>query len=174
MANSFTIDYSSFIEWKNKLDVGRNTWIDEMKAAADEVGDLVLQDLATYPAQSSDLHLHGNSPAPFYSDAQRRHFFWLLMTGAITVPYARTGDLGKSWDVKKDITSAWIILSFRSSMEYADYLLNPDKRSEMFDNSDWPVYQEIIDKRKSEIENIFWDHMNRALERCGIQVSGTP
>lgn len=52
--------------------------------------DSVLKRTANYPDNR-------RAPQPFKSAKQRRFFFAALRSGQITVPYQRTGDLGRGW-----------------------------------------------------------------------------
>lgn len=49
--------------------------------------------LADYPPQVS-------RPQYFKTDKQRRYFFWALRKGKITVPYRRSGLLGRRWTTR--------------------------------------------------------------------------
>ena len=65
----------------------------ELKRGHAEAGAFAQAFLAKYPTQ------RGGFKAVFKSDRQRRFFFWALKSGAITVPYRRTGTLGRSWNM---------------------------------------------------------------------------
>lgn len=75
-------------------------------------------ELAKYPSPPS----RGTFRANFTSARQRRAFFALLRRGLITVPYRRTGTLGRSWTTS--ITDAGTRLSgvIGTALSYAKYV----------------------------------------------------
>jgi hypothetical protein len=64
---------------------------DLVQAAAKPAAEAVLSVAKPYPPAS-------RARQPFRSDKSRRFFFAALRSGAITVPYRRTGAMGNAWD----------------------------------------------------------------------------
>ena len=75
----------------------------QLQQAAQTIGVAVAEatrnEVAPYPGASRKRQ-------PFQSDKSRRYFFAALKSGAITVPYQRTGLIGRSWQVHPTATGA--------------------------------------------------------------------
>ncbi|KPJ95378.1 MAG: hypothetical protein AMJ53_02840 [Gammaproteobacteria bacterium SG8_11] len=61
----------------------------ELRQTMDQALYHIQDSVPSYPVAS-------RKPQPFKSDKQRRFFFWALRSGRISVPYRRTGTLGRS------------------------------------------------------------------------------
>jgi len=68
--------------------------VDAIEAGLAAVALEVQNELAPYPGQSGKAQ-------GFKSDKSRRFFFAALRKGQITVPYRRSGDLGRAWSIRK-------------------------------------------------------------------------
>lgn len=102
----------------------------EMKAKAGKAAALAVIEVAKpYPGQS-------HKRQPFTSAKQRRYFFAALKSGAITVPYRRTGALADAWDYSitgdgADVTNAH---------PHAAYTIAPGSK---YHKGTWPSEEKI-------------------------------
>lgn len=85
--------------------------------------DSVLKRTANYP----DNRRVGQ---PFKSDKQRRWFFAALRKGQISVPYQRTGTLGRGW--RYDAGASSVV----NTVPYAGQVMGDDQ-SDYFGNKGW-------------------------------------
>lgn len=81
---------------------------------------LVQNRIATYPTPPSGQHV------TFVSDRQRRGFFAKLRSGEITVPYRRTGTLGRRWTSKIDESGSSLVGVVGNNTEYAPWVQSVD------------------------------------------------
>ena len=58
-------------------------------------------------------------PFPWVSEKQRHYVMMMIRQGKITVPYPRTGKLGRGWDVGAEAPDRWHV---RSITPYATYV----------------------------------------------------
>ena len=87
--------------------------------------EAVLPKLAQYPPASGRRQ-------PFISDKSRKYFFAALRSGQITVPYRRSGDLGKpdNWTQTPGSDS----LTLTSTKSYSDLVRAKGKQAAYFKN----------------------------------------
>jgi hypothetical protein len=64
--------------------------------AVDGVSKYLLNVLRLYPPQKSVTRREAYGK-PFFTDKQRRWFFWALSTGELQIPYKRTQSLANNW-----------------------------------------------------------------------------
>jgi len=83
-----------------------------------EVSDYALDVLREYPPQKyvSRADAYGT---PFFTEKQRRFFFWALRSGAIDTPYNRTGTLADSWSARQAEGQVY----FENSAPHAPYVM---------------------------------------------------
>jgi hypothetical protein len=106
-------------------------------AIADEA---VLPEVAKYPTKVRKAQ-------PFTSAKQRRGFFARLRSGAITVPYQRTGNLGAS-GVKEPFQSG---LNVTFTAPYAEIVIG-EKQSKYFDY--WPNVTKVAEKIEGDTAEV--------------------
>lgn len=106
-------------------------------AVADEA---VLPEVAKYPTQE-------HRAQPFVSAQQRRGFFAKLRSGAITVPYQRTGNLGSSGR-KEPFQSG---LSVTWLAPYSEIVIG-EKQSKYFSN--WPNVVKVAEKIEGDTAEV--------------------
>ena len=102
----------------------------EMKAKAGRAAALAVLAVAKpYPGQS-------HKRQPFTSAKQRRYFFAALKSGAITVPYRRTGALQDAWDYSLTGDGADVT----NNHPHAAYTIAPQVK---FHKGNWPTEEKI-------------------------------
>ncbi len=107
------------------------------RAIADAVAtEAVIPEGAKYPAQS-------HRAQPFTSAVQRRAFFAKLRSGAISVPYRRTGTLGGS--ATKQPFQSGVAVTWTAP--YADIVIG-EKQAKYFGN--WPNVTKIAQRVESD------------------------
>ena len=97
--------------------------------------EVVLPKLAQYPPAS-------RAKQPFVSDKSRRYFFAALRSGALVVPYRRSGALGKpdNWSQ----TPSGDGLTLTSQMEYSDLVRSKGRQANYFRGT-WPTDVDIAE-----------------------------
>lgn len=123
---------------------------------ADAVADeAVIPEGAKYPAAQ-------HKPQPFVSAKQRRAFFAKLRSGAITVPYVRSGRLGGS--AQKQPFTNGVAVSWAAP--YSDIVIG-ERQGAYFDF--WPNVTKIAQKIESDTaELIATAQTIEALEKAGL------
>lgn len=111
--------------------------------AAQEVADYLMGDsrhgLKHYPPYKHVTRkaAYGRT---FFSDRQRRWFFWALGSGRLKLPYARTGALGEGWE---KIGDKWRPV-LRNKTPYAHHVMGDDRQSRMSAKIGWRTISENI------------------------------
>lgn len=95
--------------------------------------EVVLPKLAQYPPAS-------RKKQPFVSPQQRKYFFASLKSGALVVPYRRSGALGKpdNWSQ----VQAGGTLTLTSKQKYSDLVRTKSKQSK-YHQGTWPTTEMI-------------------------------
>lgn len=93
--------------------------------------------LAKYPPRSG-------KKMQWASDAQRRGFFARLRAGAITVPYQRTGDYGRSFQ-KQPISNG---IALVSGLAYAPYVRGPGQAA--YHKGNWTTLDELAQSLEAD------------------------
>ena len=89
--------------------------------------DDVLPLVARYPGAS-------HKPQPFKSSQQRRAFFAKLRSGAITVPYRRTGKLSGGWGISTTADGAEVA----NGVSYAAMVMGDKGEQAAYFKGTWP------------------------------------
>ena len=97
--------------------------------AARVAKEAVLPKLAQYPPAS-------RKKQPFVSSQQRKYFFASLKSGAIAVPYRRSGALGKPDNWAQ--VQAGNTLTLTSRQKYSDLVRTKGKQAKYFQGV-WPI-----------------------------------
>lgn len=93
--------------------------------------------LATYPAPRPQAQ-------PFKSEKQRRWFFWALDEGMITVPYHRTGLLGRAWQMRVENTGAQMIGVLSNPTPYGPFVQSPKQAA--YHAGNWQTTDDAVKK----------------------------
>lgn len=109
-------------------------------------------DLARYPRPPA----HTWGKWQFVSDKQRRWFFWALRNGQITVPYRRTGSLGRLWTTK--ITGVGMHMyghvGNALGQSYGRYVQDKPRQA-LIHQGRWSTVQDVAKKRIGAIKRLF-------------------
>lgn len=118
------------------------------------------------PRSISRKEAYGKS---FFSDKQRRYFFWALKEGLIQVPYTRTRNLQKGWQVMKFGTTDHIVVN---ETPYASQVQGSGMQSRMMGKIGWKDTDTIVDKKKDKIRNIAGQVLDKWLRKLGFSTYG--
>ncbi len=110
------------------------------KAITNKVADeIILPRLAKYPSPSG-------KKMQFVSERQRRFVMASIRSGAITVPYHRSGALGRSW-VKQPLNGGMAIIS---RLAYAPYVVG-DGEQAAYHRGTWDTLTAISEEIDDDV-----------------------
>lgn len=148
-----TIDTSDLERKLGGLDIGAMR-----QAIGVAVGESTKALIAPYPTAARKRQ-------PFKNNAQRRAFFAKLNKGAITVPYRRTGDLGRSWIVEPKGDGA----ELKNTRGYSE-LVQSAKGQSGYHKGVWTTDEEAARKMEGggDAERIASQVVEAALTKAGL------
>ncbi len=110
------------------------------KAITNKVADeIILPRLAKYPSPSG-------KKMQFVSEKQRRFVMASIRSGAITVPYHRSGALGRSW-IKQPLNGGMAIIS---RLAYAPYVVG-DEDQAAYHKGNWDTLSTLADSIDDDV-----------------------
>jgi len=113
--------------------------------------------MATYPPARPQ-------PQPFKTAKQRRWFFWAIKAGVITVPYRRTGQLGRSWAMRVQQTPTQIIGILDNPTPYGPWVQAPPPQQAMYHAGNWRTTEDATKKLSGAIVGDFRRAIQEALK----------
>lgn len=116
---------------------------------------------AEYP-EPGDYHLLGDNPPPFYSEKQKRFFFWALRNGVITVPYARTGALAAAWQESVESLGDAVVGHVWNDSPIAQLVMGEGEQAQMFQGV-WETAQQRFHDAAEELVGILREHANQLM-----------
>jgi len=135
--------------------------------ALQRAANVVRTPLATPPTKKpGEKHLAGPLPGGFYTNRQRKFVLAGIRSGAIKVPYLRTGNLPRSWSISdpekdgKDLTVT--IFSDITEAPYNEWVQQDNraaKRRQVPMHKDWPVPNDVADRNEKKVSQILEDEM---------------
>lgn len=99
---------------------------------------------------------------PFKSDKQRRFFFAALRDGRIVVPYHRTGLLGRTWQMRVQITAQQVIGVLSNDTPYGPFVQAPPPTQAAYHQGNWRTTDDAVQKLGPVIVQTF----KRAIEEA--------
>jgi len=130
--------------------------------ALQRAANVVRTPLATPPTKKpGEKHLAGPLPGGFYTNRQRKFVLAGIRSGAIKVPYLRTGNLPRSWSIsepekeKSDLTVT--VYSDVTEAPYNEWVQQDSrqaKRRQVPMHKDWPVPNDVADKNEKKVSQI--------------------
>ena len=102
-------------------------------------------DLTDYPGPPQRPY-----PKMLRTAKQRRWFFWALKEGKISIPYARSGKLGQSWNTHIDETGSGMYGKIGTNMSYAKWVQNAESQARIHQGN-WLTDEQAFGKRRDEI-----------------------
>jgi len=146
------MEIKGLAELQRKLASFPSVYRRHARSAMERSVALLQHDLAEYPAQIRGRKAH------FVSDKQRKAFFAMLRAGKITVPYRRTGTLGRRWTTR--VTERGSVIEGRvgNNTAYAPLAQGPEGvQSREMAARRWPRVDAVLKKNRGIIERYFRD-----------------
>lgn len=148
---------------------------DELRALIEQMPDIALEAagvamdrallflLSVIPAYPPPPTAPAGSSAKFWTDKQRRFFFWAMRRGKIKVPYVRTGFLGQSFTSETRRLGDSVDGEFGTSAANAPWVVGPDYPGQDFHGHS--MYQaRIHEGRWFQFEDVFDAHKDEAMD----------
>lgn len=115
--------------------------------------------VAKYPPQR-------RRPIQFASDTQRRHFFYLMRTKQIEVPYRRgispgSERHGQSWTIKVERGGLKVVVG--SDTSYGPLLQDPDEQTEYHKEGGWKDVGQVAKDAEDDINRIIKQTHDRVI-----------
>jgi len=154
----FKLDYTDLVKKSANMAQAIDIIREENLRAMNESLAFGQDFVAKYPPPPTGAH------TTFVSDKQRRWFFWALSTGVITVPYKRTGTLGKSWttDVRPSGTSLNGVLG--NVRPYGPYVQDEEVQARIH-RGRWPTVQALMRTPAAKFRQYFEQARDRVVKR---------
>lgn len=112
--------------------------------------------IATYPKARPQAQ-------PFKSDKQRRFFFAAIKDGRITVPYRRTGLLGRSWQMQAEMTPQQVVGTLSNPTPYGPFVQAPPPQQAAYHQGNWRTADDAVQKLSAAIVADFKRAVDEAL-----------
>jgi hypothetical protein len=163
MAEDFiAIDVSEFQKWKFRFERFAEELTEEAVADGSEYLLNVLRAYVPYQYVSR-VSAYGTA---FFSDKQRRYFFWALNNGIITVPYKRTQTMRAGWEQIGEGKKTMLV----NQVPYASTVIG-DSRTEQSRHSKkigWKGIDIIVQERIIRMTEIFDAAIKKAMKRNNL------
>jgi len=116
-----------------------------------EAGAFLLEKVREYPPYRyvSRRSAYGT---PFFSDKQRRWFFWALGEGLLSLPYTRTNALREAWRVEP--LGGDMALSVVNEAYAAPYVMGTSTQSRMSKKIGWRTVGSFVHQYRGELGRI--------------------
>jgi len=137
--------------------LGKAIALSTLRPAMQRSVNWIHDDVVKYPERPS-----AGSFAGFVSDKQRRWFFAALRRGDITVPYVRTGALGRRWTTKITMGPDALVGTIGNDTEYAPFVQSKDQQAQIHQGR-WETIEQVLDDNKPAIEQEFKRAIDKAL-----------
>ena len=111
----------------------------------------IQEKMADYPPASG-------KPQPFKTDRQRRYFFWALREGLITIPYRRTGTLGRKWTHRVERGGRRGVVG--NNTAYGPLVQSGDQQAG-YHRGTWQTDQEVADREAGQVRQFFVDEIRK-------------
>lgn len=126
---------------------------DTMEVAVERVRTQI----AVYPSPpSSGYHM------VFKSDKQRRFFFAALRDGRITVPYRRTGTLGRRWTTSVSNSGLDIRGEVGNVTNYGPFVQSAESQAPIHQGR-WRTAERVVEEMEPQIQDLFESRIQAAM-----------
>ena len=136
--------------------LGRVTALGTLRPPMQRSVARVHKDIADYPEPPGPGSFKG-----FVSDKQRRWFFAALRRGEITVPYVRTGTLGRRWTTRVRGSADGVEGTVGNNTEYAPFVQGKSQQAQIHQGR-WETIEQVLEDNEQVIVADF----NRAIEKA--------
>ena len=130
------------------------------RAGADEV----VRVMRVYPAEKrvSRAQAYGTT---FFSDKQRRYFFWALRQGIITVPYRRTNSLRDNWVIIGQGLDEMVV----NQTPYAGLVMGDNEQNRMHQQIGWKKLEQRLRENSQKLAKVLESAADKALRKLGLK-----
>lgn len=104
--------------------------------------------IAVYPPPPSGYHM------VFKTDKQRRFFFAALRDGRISVPYRRTGNLGRLWVTSVSNSGADIRGEVGNDISYGPFVQSAESQAPIHQGR-WRTAERVVEMMTPQIQDLF-------------------
>lgn len=125
---------------------------DTMEVAVERVRTQI----AVYPSPPSGYHM------VFKSDKQRRFFFAALRDGRITVPYRRTGTLGRRWTTSVSNSGMDIRGEVGNVTNYGPFVQSAESQAPIHQGR-WRTAERVVQEMEPQIQDLFEARLQAAM-----------
>lgn len=130
------------------------------RAAADET----VKAMRVYPAEKSVSRTQAYG-TPFFTDKQRRYFFWALRQGIITVPYRRTNTLRDNWVVVGQGLDEIVV----NQTPYAGLVMGDNEQNRMHQQIGWKRLEQRLRENSQKLAKVLQSAADKALRKLGLK-----
>jgi sugar/nucleoside kinase (ribokinase family) len=162
MADFIAIDIRGIPELSKKLERIPPLCID---AICEGVADYMLNVLQLQPTPDHTKTRKQAYGTTFFTDRQRRWFFWALGTGALSLPYKRTQEMRRAW--KKYGKGANVLVA--NETEAAVFTMDDERQARFSRLVGWKKLGDVIRARHDGIEKAAVIGMKKGLKQAGIK-----
>lgn len=96
------------------------------------------------------------------SERQRRWFFAALRSGQISVPYRRTGTLGRRWTTKVSVTASDIRGEVGNATVYGPFVQSQESQAAIHQGR-WRTAERVADEMTPQIQDLFEARIRAAM-----------
>lgn len=125
---------------------------DTMEVAVERVRTQI----AVYPPPSSGHRM------VWKSERQRRWFFAALRSGQISVPYRRTGTLGRRWTTKVTAEASGIRGEVGNVTVYGPFVQSQERQAAVHQGR-WRTAERVVDEMTPQIQDLFEARLRAAM-----------
>jgi hypothetical protein len=130
------------------------------RAGADET----VKAMRVYPAEKSISRTQAYG-TPFFTDKQRRYFFWALRKGIITVPYRRTNNLRDNWVIIGQGLNEMVV----NETPYAGLVMGDNEQSRMSRQIGWKTLAQRLRENEQKLAKVLKSAADKALRKLGLK-----
>lgn len=130
-------------------------------AIIDDVSKYLLGVFRKYPPPNHNVTRKQAYGKYFFTDRQRKWFFWALETGRIHVPYTRTREMRNAWRIEGKGMKSIIV----NETQAAVFTMGDDTRARFSKLVGWQTVGEIIKERNKQILTTAQQATNKAIKK---------
>lgn len=132
--------------------------------AGNAIAKYLLNVLQAYPPEKRVTRKQAYG-VTFFSDAQRRYFFWALENKVIVVPYRRTQTFRKLWKILGSGIDAIVV----NDSPVGEILMGDNYQSRMSAKIGWKKVSQVVKEREQKLDKIIEEAGKRAMRKSGFK-----
>ena len=130
------------------------------RAAADET----VKAMRVYPAERRITRTQAYG-TPFFTEKQRRYFFWALKQGIISVPYRRTNNLRDNWVIIGQGLDEMVV----NQTPYSGVVMGDNEQSRMSKAIGWKTLEQRLRENSQKLAKVLQSAADKALRKLGLK-----